>query len=224
MERILRFILRTFFNCTVRKMQMSQQKYRSSRCLRICLLRSTSEDRSAPQTAQLTLVSGAVPLACARRCLWNAFSIVHAYEHSEHRYSSLSYLSALRNERWCKTILHERISLFSIPFIPLQILFRNIKLKNSRRDIGYVKLFEYLYLTRCKASERFFPVGVIPWATCAATWVSISHLLLVVKSQPVDGHLLVSPVSVPDSAGWQSAMCFLRAGLVGAITSHEPHE
>lgn len=88
----------------------------------------------------------------------------------------------------------------------------------------YIKLFEYLYLTRCKASERFFPVGVIPWATCAATWVSISHLLLVVKSQPVDGHLLVSPASVPDSAGWQSAMCFLRAGLVGAITSHEPHE
>ncbi|CAL7935258.1 unnamed protein product [Xylocopa violacea] len=82
----------TFFNCTVRKMQMSQQKYRSSRCLLMCLLRSTSDDLSAPQTAQLTLVSGAVPFACALKCLWNAFSMVHAYEHNEHRYSSLSYL------------------------------------------------------------------------------------------------------------------------------------
>ena len=86
-----------------------------------------------------------------------------------------------------------------------------------------MKLFEYLYLTRCKASDRFFPVGVIPWATCAAMWDSISHLLLVVKSQP-NGHFLVSLVSVLDSAGWQSAMCFLRAGLVGATTSQEPHE
>lgn len=59
----------TFFNCTVRKMQMSQQKYRSSRCLLICLLKSTSDDLSAPQTAQLTLVSGAIPFACALKCL-----------------------------------------------------------------------------------------------------------------------------------------------------------
>jgi len=86
------YLIYTFFNCTVRKIQISQQKYRSSRCLRMCLLRSTSDERSAPHTAQLTRVSGAVPLACARRCLWNAFSIVHAYEHNEHRYSSLSYL------------------------------------------------------------------------------------------------------------------------------------
>lgn len=93
----------TFFNCTVRKMQMSQQKYRSSRCLLMCLLRSTSDDLSAPQTAQLTLVSGAVPFAWALKCLWNAFSMVQAYEHKEHRYSSLSYL---RNERHNKSKDH----------------------------------------------------------------------------------------------------------------------
>ena len=61
--RTLFVLLRTFFNCTVLKTQMSQQKYLSSRCLRMCLLRSTSDDLSAPQTAQLTLVSGALPLA-----------------------------------------------------------------------------------------------------------------------------------------------------------------
>lgn len=109
----------------------------------------------------------------------------------------------------------------------IELIARFLSQRNVERSSygsSCTKSFEYLYLTRCKANERFFPVGVIPWATCAATWVSISHLLLVVKSQPVDGHLLASPVSVPDRVGWQSAMCFLRAGLVGATTSQEPQE
>lgn len=124
----------TFFNCTVRKMQISQQKYRSSRCLRMCLLRSTSDERSAPHTAQLTRVSGAVPLACARRCLWNAFSIVHAYEHNEHRYSSLSYLRKLRKRKDERK--HDSVS-NSPPVIPTsdsEMCACALRRENLRRD------------------------------------------------------------------------------------------
>lgn len=83
----------------------------------------------------------------------------------------------------------------------------------------------YLYLTRCNVKPRLFPLGETPWATCPATCVSNSHLLFVVKSQPEDGHFLVSPAfRAMDGTGWQSAMCFFRAGLVGATVSQVPHE
>lgn len=44
------------------------------------------------------------------------------------------------------------------------------------------------------------------------------------KSQLVAGHVLDSLVSTVADVGWQSAMCFLNAGLVGVTVLQEPQE